>query len=70
MIDKIEILLMNQKKNYAMKFDVVKMRMFFDFQILLFRDLIFKIFSHALRLIHKQYQLIQISNYSINCINA
>ena len=69
-IDKIEILLMNQRKNYAMKFDVVKMRMFFDFQIFLFRDLIFKVFSHVLRLIHKQYQLIQTSNYSTNCINA
>ena len=28
-IDKIEILLMNQKKDYAMKLDVVKMRVFF-----------------------------------------
>ena len=69
-IDKIEILLMNQKKNYVIKLDVVKMRVFFDFQILLFRDLISKFFSHVLRLIYKQYLLIQKEDYSPICINA
>ena len=69
-IDKIEILLMNQKKDYAIKLDVAKMRVFFDFQISLFRDLISKIFPHALRLIYKQYLLIQKKNYSFICINV
>ena len=70
MIDKIEILLMNQKKNYAIKLDVVKMRVFFDLQIFLFRGVISKISSHVLRLIYKQYFLIQKKDYSSICINA
>ena len=39
-IDNIEILLMNQRKEYVINFDIVKMRMFFYLQLFLFRELI------------------------------
>jgi histone-lysine N-methyltransferase SETD2 len=40
MMNNIEILLMNQRKEYATKFDETKMRVFFDLKISSFRDLL------------------------------
>jgi hypothetical protein len=71
-IDNIEILLMNQRRKYAMKLDIVKMKISFDLRISLFRDLIFHVISHALRLVHKQFLLLQSDdiNSSMSCTNA
>ncbi len=71
-VDNIEILLMNQRREYAMKLDIVKMRIFFDLRISLFRDLIFHVIFHALRLIHKQFLFFQSDDFnsSSSCTNA
>lgn len=47
-VDKIEMLLINQQKEYFFRIKTVKMQMFFKFQTLLFRDLIFKVIFYAL----------------------
>ena len=59
MIDEIEMLLMNQRKKYHFKVETAKMRVFFRYQILLFRDFIFKVTSYALNLIYKQFLFAQ-----------
>lgn len=58
-IDKIEILLMNQRKKYVIKFDEIKMRISFDLQIFLFRDFIFHVIFYVLKKIKQQYFFIK-----------
>ncbi len=67
MMNNIEILLMNQRKEYATKFDETKMRVSFDLKISSFKDLISHVISHALRMIFNQYVLIDQSNHSFVC---
>ncbi len=67
MMNNIEILLMNQRKEYATKFDETKIRVSFDLKISSFKDLISHVISHALRMIFNQYVLIDQSNYSSVC---
>lgn len=58
-IDDIEFLLMNQQKEYFFKIETIKMRMFFKYQIFLFRDFIFRIIFYVLGLIFQQYLFAQ-----------
>jgi hypothetical protein len=67
MMNNIEILLMNQRKEYATKFDETKMRVSFDLKISSFKDLISHVTFHALRMIFNQYVLIDQSNHSFVC---
>ncbi len=64
MMNNIEILLMNQRKEYATKFDETKMRVSFDLKISSFKDLLSHVISYALRIIFNQYVLIDQSNHS------
>lgn len=52
-VNKIEILLMNQRKEYAIKIEDAKMRVLFDLQIPLFHGLVSHITPHALRMIYR-----------------
>ncbi len=70
MMNNIEILLMNQRKNYAMKLNDAKMRVSFDLKISSFRDLILHVISHVLRLIFNQYLLIEKSDHSSVCTHS
>ncbi len=64
MRNNIELLLMNQRKEYTTKFDETKMRVSFDLKISSFKDLISHVTFHALRMIFNQYILIDQSNHS------
>ncbi len=70
MMNNIEIFLMNQRKKYAMKLDETKMRVFFEFKISSFRDLISHVTSHVLRKIFNQYFLIEKSDHSFVCTHS
>jgi hypothetical protein len=70
MMNNIEILLMNQRREYAMKLDDAKMRVSFDLKISSFRDLISHVTFHALRKIFNQYLLIEKSDYSSVCTHS
>jgi hypothetical protein len=64
MMNNIEIFLMNQQTEYAMKLNDAKMRVFFDLKISSFRDLVSHVTFHVLRKIFNQYLLIEKSDYS------
>ncbi len=70
MIDNIKILLMNQRKEYATKFDETKMHVFFDLKISSFKNIISHVIFHALRMIFDQYVLINQSNHSTVCTHS
>ncbi len=67
MMNNIEILLMNQRKEYATKFDETKMRVSFDLKISSFKNLLSHVIFYTLRMIFNQYVLIDQSNHSIVC---
>ncbi len=67
MMNNIEILLMNKRKEYALKLNDAKMRVSFDLKIASFRDLISHVTSHVLRMIFNQYLLLEKSNHSSVC---
>lgn len=69
-VDGIEVLLMNQRREYDFKVEIAKMRMPFRYQIFLFRGLIFKVTPHALNLIYQQFFFTQREEHLPNCTHA
>ena len=69
-VENIEMLLLNQRKEYAIKLDSAKMRVPFDLQIPLFRGIISAVTPYAMRMIYNQYKLIDTPDWSPNCTHS
>ena len=59
MINKLELMLMNQQKNYQMKFEQTKRRVSFAFTHSMFRNLLDRVASHVIWKINDQFERFQ-----------
>ncbi len=55
-IDKLNLLLLDQRHNYVQKLEKAKTRLSFELRLSIFRDLTVFVTSHALRQVYQQYK--------------
>ncbi len=55
-IDKLNLLLLDQRHNYVQKLEEAKTRLSFELRLSIFRDLTAFVTSHALRQVYQQYK--------------